>query len=206
MTLALDHVLVAVADLDAAGAALEARFGLASAPGGRHPSFGTANRIVPLGSAYLELVAVDDPDRAAESAFGRWVASAPPSRPMGWAVRTGDLDVVARRLGLEIVPGSRAATDGSLLRWRMAGIERAAAEPYLPFFIQWGEGTPLPGGGHGPGIERLVVSGDAGRLRAWLGGAALPVEVRTGPAAVCEIAVGGLDMPPIGPAGSLTER
>jgi hypothetical protein len=190
VTLALDHVVIAVPDLDAAAAALAARTGLGSTAGGRHPGFGTANRIVPLGSAYLELVAVADPERAAASAFGRWVASAPPSRPMGWAVRTEDLDGVAVRLGLDAVPGSRAAPDGSLLRWRMAGIEAAAAEPFLPFFIEWGEGTPFPGGGDGPGIERLVVRGDAGRLQEWLGGAVLPVEVRPGAAAVCEIAVG----------------
>jgi hypothetical protein len=72
----------------------------------------------------------------------------------------------------------------------MAGLERAMAEPFLPFFIEWGEGTPFPGGGDGPGIERLVVRGDAGRLQEWLGGAVLPVEVRPGAAAVCEIAVG----------------
>jgi Glyoxalase-like domain len=192
MTLALDHVLIAVSDLDAAGAALAGRTGLRSVPGGRHPGFGTANRIVPLGPAYLELVAVADPAQAAASAFGRWAAAAPPGRPMGWAVRTDDLDGVAARLGLEIVPGSRSAPDGALLRWRMAGIEAAAAEPFLPFFIEWGEDTPFPGGGAGPGIERLAVRGDAGRLERWLGGEALSVDVTPGAPAVCAIAVGGL--------------
>ena len=197
MTLALDHVLIAVPDLDAAGAALEARFGLPSTAGGRHPGFGTANRIVPLGGAYLELVTVADPVQAAASAFGRWVASARPSRPMGWAVRTDDLDGAVRRLGLDAVPGSRSAPDGTLLRWRMAGIEAAAAEPFLPFFIEWGAGTPFPGGRDGPGIDSLRVRGDAGRLRAWLGPAAPPVEVRPGAAAVLEVVTGALDMQPI---------
>jgi Glyoxalase-like domain len=195
VTLALDHVLFAVPDLEAAGAALERRLGLASTPGGHHARFGTANRIVPLGPAYLELVAVADPAQAAASAFGRWVAAAPASRPMGWAVRTADLDAVAARLGLAIVPGSRTAPDGSLLRWRMAGIEAAAAEPCLPFFIEWGAGTPFPGGGTGPGIERLVVRGDPERLRPWLDGADVPVDMHPGAAAVLEIAVGGLAEP-----------
>jgi Glyoxalase-like domain len=202
VTPALDHVLLAVPDLDAAGAALAARHGLPSAPGGSHPGFGTANRIVPLGPAYLELVAVSDPARAAAGAFGRWVASSPPSRPMGWAVRTAGLDGVARRLGLDVRPGSREVADGTLLRWRMAGVEAAAAEPFLPFFIEWGAGTPFPGGGDGPGIERLVVRGDAARLRGWLGGADLPLEVRPGPAAVLEIVVGG----GIGPIARLDHR
>lgn len=212
MTLALDHVLIAVPDLDAAGAALQVRHGLRSRAGGRHPGFGTVNRIVPLGAAYVELVAVADPAQAAASTFGRWAASAPPSRPMGWAVRTDDLDATARRLGLEIVQGSRATPRGTLLRWRMAGIEAAAAEPFLPFFIEWGTGTPFPGEGAGPGIERLVVRGVVPRLRDWLDGAPLPVEVRPGGPGVDEIVVAGLAEPiagiPSGPgpagAGRLT--
>jgi Glyoxalase-like domain len=195
VTLALDHVLLAAPDLDAAGAALEERWGLASAPGGRHPVFGTANRIVPLGAAYLELVTVADPERAAADVFGSWVAGATPGRPMGWAVRTSDIDAVASRLGLEIAEGSRAAPDGTLLRWRMAGIDRAAAEPALPFFIEWRPQTPFPGGGEGPGIDRLVVRGNANRLRGWWGGAALPVEVRPGPPAVLAIGVPGVAEP-----------
>ena len=71
----LDHVLIAVADLEAAGGEIEDSHGLASIEGGRHPSWGTANRIVPLGDSYLELIAVVDAAKAAESAFGRWVAS-----------------------------------------------------------------------------------------------------------------------------------
>ena len=54
----LDHVLIAVADLAAAAREIEARHGLASIDGGRHPAWGTANRIVPLGDSYLELVAL----------------------------------------------------------------------------------------------------------------------------------------------------
>jgi hypothetical protein len=66
----LDHVLIAVTDLAAAVEELEDRYGLAAVAGGRHPSWGTANMIVPLGETYLELVAVIDEDEAAESVFG----------------------------------------------------------------------------------------------------------------------------------------
>jgi Glyoxalase-like domain len=68
-------VLLAVTDLAATAWELEARCGLASVEGGRHPDWGTANRIVPLGTSYLELVAVVDSPAAADSSFGRWVAS-----------------------------------------------------------------------------------------------------------------------------------
>src|SRR5687768_15600144 len=45
----LDHVLVAVTDLAAAARTIEAEYGLMAEEGGRHPGWGTANRIVPLG-------------------------------------------------------------------------------------------------------------------------------------------------------------
>jgi hypothetical protein len=131
----LDHVLFAVADLAAAATEFESRYGLGSVQGGRHDGWGTANRIVPLGDEYLELVAVVDEDEAASSVFGRWVASGHSGRPLGWAVRTNGLDTVVQRLNLTVRPGSRPTSDRGLLHWRMAGIEQAAAEPMLPFLL-----------------------------------------------------------------------
>ena len=72
----IDHVLIAVPDLSAAAPSFTARYGLASTEGGHHPAWGTANRIVPLGTSYLELVAVVDEAKAQASPFGRWVAGA----------------------------------------------------------------------------------------------------------------------------------
>jgi hypothetical protein len=184
-----------VADLGAAARDFEARHGLASVGGGRHPDWGTANRIVPLGEAYLELVAVVDETEAARSTFGTWVAEAQPSpaRPLGWAVRTHTLDDVARRLDLTVSDGSRATRGGRLLRWRLAGVEQAAAEPSLPFFIEWGERTPPPGrtpAHHRAGpveIAQLQLDGDTDRLATWLGGHELPITVRPGPPALTGI-------------------
>jgi hypothetical protein len=188
----LDHVLIAVEDLDAAGHEIEARHGLASIEGGCHPAWGTANRIVPLGDSYLELVAVVDPAKAAETAFGRWVASgvSGAARPLGWAVRTSQLDRLARRLGLPVHAGSRTTPGGDQLRWRSAGIDQAVAEPSLPFFIEWDTQTQLPGRAvvrHRAGtakISRLVLDADRGRLTAWLGDHQLPIVVRDGKPAV----------------------
>jgi hypothetical protein len=194
----LDHVVMAASDLAAAARRLAA-FGLASIEGGRHPGWGTANRIVPLGDAYLELVAVVDEAEAAKSSFGGWVAGARRglARPLGWAVRTRELDVVARRLGLTTTAGSRAGGAGRLLRWRLAGIEQAAAEPSLPFFIEWGKGTPLPGRAAAPHragalkIAELRLTGDADRLAAWLGAHRLPITVATGAPAVTSVVLTG---------------
>jgi Glyoxalase-like domain len=193
-----------VADLAAAARELEARHGLASIEGGRHPGWGTANRIVPLGEAYLELVTVADEAEAARSPFGSWVARvrSEHSRPLGWAVRTHELDETARRLDLTIGAGSRATRSGQVLRWRLAGIEQAAAEPSLPFFIEWADGTPFPGRApaHHPAgelaIAELQLGGDADRVRAWLGGHRLPVAVRAGAPAVASVVLRG-------PAGEL---
>src|SRR3954467_3291769 len=118
--LELDHVLIAVADLAVAAREIETRHGLTSIDGGRHPGWGTANRIVPLGDTYLELVGAVDAAEAAGRPLrrcaaaaaparpcGRGVAAAPPGRPLGWAVRRQELDGIAGRLGLTVPTGSR---------------------------------------------------------------------------------------------------
>src|SRR5262245_31668761 len=69
--LQIDHVVYGARNLDAGVASLEDRFGLASVPGGLHPGWGTANRIVPLGDTYIEMISVVEPGVAAGSAFGR---------------------------------------------------------------------------------------------------------------------------------------
>jgi hypothetical protein len=191
----LDHVLIAVADLKAAGLEIEERYGLTSVEGGHHPAWGTANRIVPLGDSYLELVAVVDAAKADKSSFGRWVASSASSslRPFGWAVRTTRLDEIAGRLGLSVHAGSRATPGGGEVRWRSTGLEQAAAEPSLPFFIEWGPKTRFPGRAeirHAAGaarIARLDLSADAGRLASWLGEHHLPIVVSPGKPAVTAI-------------------
>jgi hypothetical protein len=191
----LDHVLFAVTDLAAAARELQTHWGLASVEGGMHPDWGTANRIVPLGTSYLELVAVVDRAAAANSSFGRWVASGASclGRPLGWAVRTGQLDQLARRLGLTVHSGARVAPSGELLRWRSAGIDQAAAESSLPFFIEWAAGVRLPGSAAvahpaaPAGISKLLLHGDPDRLAAWLGDHTLPIVVRTGRPAVAAI-------------------
>ena len=118
---------------------------------------------MPLGATYLELVRIVDEAEAARSAFGRWVAAARSGAPFGWAVRTDDLDAVAARLGLTVRDGARQAPDGRRLTWRMAGIEQAAAEPSLPFVIEWGAETPFPGAAASNVEVGLELRGDAQR-------------------------------------------
>lgn len=197
----LDHVLIAVTDLSVAAREIEARYGLASLEGGRHPAWGTANRIVPLGDSFLELVSVVDGVNASQSVFGRWVAAGASKHGqlIGWAVRPSDLDAVAARLHLEVQGGSRTTATGAMVQWRNAGIGQAAADGSLPFFIEWGLETPFPGKAlisHPSGtarISRLMLDANPGRLAAWLGDHRLPIVVRDGSPAVVQIVVSVAD-------------
>ena len=191
----LDHVLIAVGDLDASVADFERRYGLTSVEGGRHPGWGTANRLVPLGSTYLELIATVDADEASRSAVGRWVAGGQPGVPLGWAARTSNIERIADRLGLTVHAGSRRSASGQMLRWRTAGLEFAAVEPMLPFFIEWDASARFPGGiaVHHPagaiGIGRLILDGDSDRLSDWVGGHAPPITVREGRPGIARVVV-----------------
>jgi hypothetical protein len=155
----IDHIVIAVRDLDDAQAQFENRYGLTTIAGGRHPGWGTANRLVPLGAAYLEMVSVVDEAEGSGSEFGRWVSTMlEGNQRFGWAVRIDNLDGTASRLGLKVADGSRRSQSGELLRWRIAGVAQAAHDSSLPFFIEWGADTPLPG--------RAAVVAPRGRGRA----------------------------------------
>jgi hypothetical protein len=187
--LRIDHVIMAVTDLDSAGNRLLADFGLASVTGGRHVGHGTANRIVPLGPDYLELIAVIHPGEAASSPFGKVVADAAAGgdRLMGWVLATDQLEEVAARLGLTPTTITRARPDGIELRWRVAGVEAAMADPSLPFFLVFELDPELhPGRAHADhrvhpaGIAWLEVGADPERLTRWLGPHDLPLRVVEG--------------------------
>jgi hypothetical protein len=196
--LRLDHVVYAVPDLDEAAVRFRREFGLDSTEGGRHQRWGTANRIVPLGDQYVELVAAVDEPMAAETAFG-WGVLEGAASGGGWltvAAVADDLDAVATRLGLEVGSGSRARPDGETVRWRMAGLDDPRREPWMPFFLAWDIPDELHPGraraGHGvraTGLMRVEVGGDAERLRTWLGGDELPIRVTDAELGIHRVAI-----------------
>jgi hypothetical protein len=200
----MDHVIYAVDDLDAAGAILFDREGLASVAGGRHEGWGTQNRIVPLGDTYLELIAVADVDEAEASEFGRAVRRAltEDHALVGWVVATDDIDAVAKRLDLEVEEKSREAADGSTLRWRVAGIERAMDTGALPFFVQWDVPPERhPGAAdarHEADVEGIawveVCADDRDAVSEWLGeDHDLPVRITDGDPALAAAAIATAD-------------
>jgi hypothetical protein len=164
---ALDHVLLAVPDLERAAARLTREQGLAVLPGGRHPGAGTANMIVPLGAAYLELIAIVDPVEAAANPLSGRVGSALARRAAiaTWAVRTADLDALRSRLDADGIAttgprrGSRLRPDGVLLEWRTLHVGDGL-EPVIPFFIEWRVGP-----GRHPGEQPVRHPAGAARLK-----------------------------------------
>jgi hypothetical protein len=170
----IDHVLLAVRDLDQSADRLRSEHGLGSVPGGPHPGWGTANRLVPLGDQYLELIAVVDPSSTHPFAGAVGAAAADGDHLLGVCLEVSDIVETAARLGTTVVPGSRSYPDGAEVTWRLTGVEAALGEQ-LPFFIQWDTGRDIRMGQsvaeHATpivGIERVELGGDGEVLRRWL--------------------------------------
>ena len=196
--LRVDHVVWVVDDLESAAARFRDEFGLGSIAGGIHPGWGTANRIVPLGCEYVELVAVVDPERAAGSDFGRATLEALASgrELVGWAVATDDLEGIAARLKLKAVHGSRARPDGFTLRWQLAGVTPALSSGALPFFVQWHVAPELHPGlaavehdARPRGIAWLEVAAQPRAVHEWLGDHQVPLRITDGVLALSAVAI-----------------
>jgi hypothetical protein len=144
--LALDHVIVAVPDLGRAATALERHLRLRATRGGRHPTLGTENMLVPLGGAYIEIITVADPKLAAGNAFGRAVLDARDrGRPQftAWVVRTPAIEDTAAQWESNVVSLARETPSGTRIRWRMAGLD-TVRDRTRPLLIQWEDERSAP--------------------------------------------------------------
>jgi catechol 2,3-dioxygenase-like lactoylglutathione lyase family enzyme len=121
----IDHVVIAVPDLEAAVAEVTQRVGLAFTSGGRHAGLGTVNRIAFLGDAYLELIAVEDRAQAKGWAIG---AAAVRALEGGggfatWALADAAIRATVPRLQANgshigaVTHGSRERPDGERVEW-----------------------------------------------------------------------------------------
>jgi len=127
MLLGLDHLVIAVTDPDAAAADLEASVGLACTGGGRHPAWGTFNRLAWLGDTYIELIGVFDRSLAPNGTVSLAVLDALDTSHTGlvsYAVASDDLDADVARLREggsplgDVELRSRTRPDGEVVRWR----------------------------------------------------------------------------------------
>jgi hypothetical protein len=228
MLLGIDHLVIAVADPDAAAAALESELGLAATGGGRHET-GTHNRVVFLGDAYLELIGVWDRALALAHPIGAAVVRALDAGLPGlvtYAVATDGArrEVMALRATgsaiSDVIGGARVRPDGETVAWHCAFPPRLGpAEP--PFLIEhelngaeWGVEArrarasfvhPFGGTARLVGIE-VVVPDPAATAEAYV--AVIGVAVPPGPGPVPgerEVRIGEhalrLVPPGAGPAG-----
>ncbi|WP_103332820.1 VOC family protein [Pseudotabrizicola formosa] len=171
--LRFDHLAVSCATLEEGAAAVEAALGLPLVAGGKHAHMGTHNRLLGLGDAYLEVIAIDP--SAPAPAWPRWFgldgfAGAP--RLTNWVAACDDLDAALA----QAPAGAGVAVDLARgdLRWRM-GVPADGQLPYggaYPALIQWQGPHParrLPDSG--ARLARLVVTHPAAEsLRKALSG------------------------------------
>ena len=152
----IDHLVVAVADLEGAIEWFAGATGVRPAIGGSHDGMGTHNALVSLGDSYLEFIAPDPtqpdpPSSGHPRPFGlddELARSDGQPVLVGFAVRPDDdetLDEVGDRMAdAGHDPGyaidmSRRTPDGELLAWRLT----VPTQRTLPFLIDWGS-TPKP--------------------------------------------------------------
>jgi len=138
----LDHLSYAAGPegLAACVQRLGARLGAGFTDGGIHPRFGTRNFVLPLaGGTYLEVVEALDHPAAETAPFGRAVKARTEDGGgwLAWIVEVKDIARAEARLGRAAVDGHRRRPDGFDLRWKQIGVLDTAADPQLPYFIQW---------------------------------------------------------------------
>lgn len=142
---AIDHLVVAAANLDAGAAWLEERLGVPLAPGGKHAAMGTHNRLLRLGpQLYLELIAIDP--AAAKPGRARWFGLDDPAlrariaerpRLIHWVARCDD--ITAASTACPESPGDVLDLSRGDFRWRITvpADGHLPGDGLLPSLIQW---------------------------------------------------------------------
>jgi catechol 2,3-dioxygenase-like lactoylglutathione lyase family enzyme len=138
---AIDHVVVAVRDLDAAAARYANLLGRAPSWRGEHPALGTANCLFRLDNTYLELLASRDAGASASGLDQR--LSEAGEGVFALAFATADAAALASALrdrGIAtsdpVAGEGREATSGALRRWRNVFLPESATRGLLLFAIE----------------------------------------------------------------------
>ena len=193
----VDHIVIVSLDIDDTCRRLFDATGLASIAGGVHDGLGTVNRIVPLGTGYLEILGVDDGTLAAHNPFGQLaLAGAAAARNSGrceqlaaWSACVVSIESAAAATAGDVMTLSRAG-----VRVRLTGVAQATADPSLPFLLQRAEADASPGSRDADhrakpkGVVRMVASSPT--LNRWaelLPAGDTEFEVSTGAAALLAV-------------------
>jgi Glyoxalase-like domain len=142
----IDHLIIACADPNAAADELEAGLGLRCTGGGRHPEGGTWNRIAWLADgSYLELIGVEDRDRAMTTPVGSAAVATLDEHGGGlatYALRDDAVELTVAALGAagssfgKVMHGSRRRDDGELVEWWVSFPDTPLGPSATPFLIQ----------------------------------------------------------------------
>lgn len=149
---ALDHVIVAVRDLDDATGRYATLLSRSPSWRGEHPGWGTANALFRLDNTYLELITAQG--RWAVGSLGQLVAAQLDQRgdgPIGLAFGCADMDAAHEQLaanGFEpppVSPGLGRDTDtGMVRRWRSVLLPQTRTRGVLTIAIEHESPDRLP--------------------------------------------------------------
>lgn len=172
----LDHLSYAAGPegLAACAQRLGRRLGAGFKDGGIHPSFGTRNFVLALdGGCYLEVVEALDHPAVDRAPFGRAVRArtADGGGWLAWVIGVDDIAPIEARLARTAAAGHRRRPDGVDLRWAQIGVNDVAADPQLPFFVQWliDPADHPSANGSRVRLERLEIAGDESEIDQYLG-------------------------------------
>lgn len=143
----VDHIILAVPNLERAMADFERTTGVTPVRGGLHPGRGTQNALVSLGNGtYLEIMAPQDqPDVVTDMVKQLQSLTAP--TVIGWGARIADASATRASLdragfGTTTRAGSRVTPSGATLEWTLVQLDQPLAAG--PFFIEWKTLTTHP--------------------------------------------------------------
>jgi len=151
---AVDHLVLAVDDLQRGIDWVEQKTGVRAVVGGKHPNRGTQNALLSFGGKqYLEILA-PDPQQAGHPRAADLLKLTVP-RLVLWASATAEIEALAQQaqaaklLVMGPMDGSRARPDGKMLKWRSLSVAREADKDVVyfnvvPFFIQWDKDSLHP--------------------------------------------------------------
>ena len=144
----VDHLVYAGAELREGIARVETLLGVAPAPGGRHPRYGTHNALVSLGEGtYLEVIAPDPRAEPPARGLPFGLREGMPWRLSTWALRRETIERSAYAVPAvgTVEEGRRTRMDGTVLSWKLTDPHAMPLQGAVPFLIAWGS-TPHPSG------------------------------------------------------------
>lgn len=137
MATGIDHIVIAVNDLDQAVADYTAA-GFTVTPGGQHANGETHNALIAFSDGtYFEIIAWMNPDQANDNTWLRRLKAG--EGFVDYALHVAELDVEIGRLrseGLDVpnsTPGGRLRPDGQSVEWQTVRLD-PARHPSLPFY------------------------------------------------------------------------